>query len=417
MELKEVIYGYGEAAKKASLKLAMASTKEKNEVLKLMAKRLRENIEEIKEENKKDMQAGEENNLSKALLDRLLLDDARIESMAQGVEKIASLTDPVGEIITGWTTEEGIKIRKVKVPIGVIGMIYESRPNVTADAAALALKSGNSIILRGGKEAINSNKVIAKILRTALEESNLEEDIINLIQTTDREAVKFLVQMTEYMDVIIPRGGEGLIRAINSMAKVPVIYHDKGLCHTYVDKNSDFEMAYEICINAKVQRPGVCNAMETLLVHKDIANEFLPTMIEKFKKEGVEIRGCEKTQEIVGGIKKATLEDWATEYLDLILSIKIVENVEEAINHINTYGSGHSEAIITNDYNSSNKFSLGVDASTVYTNASTRFTDGAMFGFGAEIGISTNKLHARGPVGLSELTTYKYIVNGEGQKR
>lgn len=417
MELKEVIYGYGEAAKKASLKLAMASTKEKNEVLKLMAKRLRENREDIKMENKKDMDAGKENNLSKALLDRLLLDDARIESMACGVEKIASLTDPVGEIITGWTTEEGIKIRKVKVPIGVIGMIYESRPNVTADAAALALKSGNSIILRGGKEAIHSNKVIAKILRNTLEDSNLEEDIVNLIQTTDRDAVKFLAQMTEYMDVIIPRGGEGLIRAINSMAKVPVIYHDKGLCHTYVDENSDFDMAYEICINAKVQRPGVCNAMETLLVHKNIADEFLPTMIEKFKKEDVEIRGCEKTQEIVGDIKKATLEDWATEYLDLILSVKVVENVEEAINHINSYGSGHSEAIITNDYNSSNKFSLGVDASTVYTNASTRFTDGAMFGFGAEIGISTNKLHARGPVGLSELTTYKYIVNGEGQKR
>ncbi|MGM0509011.1 MAG: glutamate-5-semialdehyde dehydrogenase, partial [Fusobacteriota bacterium] len=367
--------------------------------------------------NKKDLEYGKKEKLSDAMLDRLLLDDKRIEGMAKGVEKIANLVDPVGEIIKGWTTEEGIKIRKMKVPIGVIGMIYESRPNVTADAAALALKSGNSIILRGGKEAINSNKIIANILRDSLEELKMNKEIINLIQTTDRDAVKYLTQMTEYMDVIIPRGGEGLINAINSMAKVPVIYHDKGLCHTYVDEDANLDMAYDICINAKVQRPGVCNAMETLLVNEKVAKNFLPEMIKRFKKEDVEIRGCKKTQDYVGDIKKATKEDWNTEYLDLILSIKVVSSVEDAIKHINKYGSNHSEAIITDNYNASNKFKIGIDASTVYTNASTRFTDGAMFGFGAEIGISTNKLHARGPVGLDELTTYKYVVDGNGEIR
>ncbi|BDU51348.1 glutamate-5-semialdehyde dehydrogenase [Haliovirga abyssi] len=417
MELREELYEYGKKAKEASLKLTVASTKEKNLALRKIAENLRKNIKDIEKENEKDIVAGKERGLSKAMLDRLLLTSDRIESMASGVEKIATLTDPVGEILTGWTTEDGIKIRKVRVPIGVIAMIYESRPNVTADASALALKSGNAIILRGGKEAINSNKIIAKIIKESLDEVGLPSDSINLVQTIDREAVKILTQMVDYIDVIIPRGGSGLIKAVTENAKVPVIYHDKGLCHTYVDEMADIEMAKKICFNAKVQRPGVCNAMETMLVNKNIAEEFLPQMAEEFKKAGVELRGCKQTKQILKDIKLAEEKDWDTEYLDLILSIKMVDSVDEAITHINKHGSKHSEAIVTKDYESANKFLNGIDASTVYVNASTRFTDGAMFGFGAEIGISTNKLHARGPVALAELTTYKYIVEGNGQIR
>lgn len=417
MELKELLYDYGQKAKDAALKLATASTKDKNNALLLMAKKLRENADEIKTENEKDLVAGKEKGLSDAMLDRLKLNEDRINSMAEGVEKIASLVDPVGEILKGWTTEEGIKIRKTRVPIGVVGMIYESRPNVTADAAALSLKSGNSIILRGGKEAINSNKVIAKYLKEAIKEVGLPEDCINLIQTIDREAVKILTQMVGYIDMIIPRGGSGLIKAVTEHAKVPVVFHDKGLCHTYVDEFANFDMATKICINAKVQRPGVCNAMETLLINKNIASTYLPVITDEFRNAGVELRGCKRSLEIVKDMKAATEEDWDTEYLDMILSIKIVDSVDEAIAHINKHGSKHSECIITDNYNNSTKFLKSVDASTVYVNASTRFTDGAMFGFGAEIGISTNKLHARGPFALEELTTYKYIVEGEGQIR
>lgn len=417
MELKETLYKYGKNAKKAGLSLAIASSKEKNNALKKMAEKLRENSELIKMENGKDIVEGEKNGLSKAMLDRLLLNDERIEGMAAGIEKIVSLTDPVGEIVKGWTTEDGIRIRKVKVPIGVIGMIYESRPNVTADAAALALKSGNAIILRGGKEAIYSNKIIAKFLQDALEETGFSKDCINLIQTTEREAVKILTQMTEYVDVIIPRGGQGLINAVTENAKVPVIFHDKGLCHTYVDEYADIDMAVNIAINAKVQRPGVCNAMETLLVHENIADTYLPILAKEMEEAGVTLKGCKKTLKILKEIEKATEEDWDTEYLDLILSIKIVESVDEAIDHINMHGSKHSEAIITDNLQNSTRFLNAVDASTVYVNASTRFTDGGSFGFGAEIGISTNKLHARGPVALEELTTYKYIVEGDGQVR
>lgn len=417
MEIVKIMKEYGKKAKAAALSLAVTSSKDKNRALTLMAKHLRKNAAIIKEENKKDISAGKERGLSKALLDRLLLDDNRIESMAAGVEKIAMLTDPVGEIIKGWTTEEDIKIRKVRVPIGVVGMIYESRPNVTADAVALALKSGNSIILRGGKEAINSNKIIAKFLKEALKEADLPEDAVNLVQTTDREAVKIMTQMNEYIDVIIPRGGEGLIKAVTKNATVPVIFHDKGLCHTYVDEFAKIDMAVKIALNAKVQRPGVCNAMETMLVHSKIADKFLPVIVDEMRSYNVELRACEKSRKIVSDLIAATEEDWSTEYLDLILSIKIVDSLEEAIAHINKYGSKHSECIVTSDYTNSNKFLNSIDASTVYVNASTRFTDGAMFGFGAEIGISTNKLHARGPFALEELTTYKYIVEGEGQIR
>ena len=296
-------------------------------------------------------------------------------------------------------------------------MIYESRPNVTADAAALALKSGNSIVLRGGKEAINSNIVIAEILKKAAVEAGIPEGAITLIELTDREGVKVLTQLTEFVDVIIPRGGSGLIKAVTESAKVPVIFHDKGVCHTFIDEFADIEMGKKICMNAKVQRPGVCNAMETLLVHENIAEKFLPEMAEEFTKAKVELRGCEKTLKVLKNIKAATEEDWDTEYVDLILSIKVVKSVEEAISHINRYGSKHSDAIITNSYENSKRFTNAVDSATVYVNASTRFTDGGCFGFGAEIGISTNKIHARGPFALEELTTYKYIIEGEGQIR
>ncbi len=417
MDLKEEIYFYGKQAKEAALKLSTASTKLKNSALKLMAEKLRENKEIIKSENQKDIEDGKTAGLTGAMLDRLLLNDKRIEEMAKGIEKIVSLTDPVGEVIKGWVTEDGLKIRKVKVPIGVVGMIYEARPNVTADAASLSLKSGNAIILRGGKEALNSNKVIAKLLQEAIEEAGLPKGSINLIQKTDREGVKILTQMTEYVDVIIPRGGANLIKAVTENAKVPVIYHDKGICHTYVDESADIKMAEKICFNAKVQRPSVCNAMETLLVNEKIADKFLPHMAEIYKESNVELRGCEKTLKILRDIKNATEEDWNTEYNDLILSIKIVKDTDEAIEHINKYGSKHSEAIVTKDYENTQKFLNSIDAATVYVNASTRFTDGGMFGFGAEIGISTNKLHARGPFALEELTTYKYIIEGEGQVR
>lgn len=417
MNLNEIIIGYGKLAREASHKLATTLTKEKNRALLLMSKKLKENKEIIKKENEKDIENGKKDNLSDAMLDRLLLNDSRIEDMANGIEKIASLIDPVGEIITGWNTENGLNIKKIKVPIGVIGMIYESRPNVTADAAALALKSGNSIILRGGKEAIHSNKIIASLLKDALKETAIPEDAINLIQTTEREAVKIMTRLEEYIDVIIPRGGSGLIKAVTEHATVPVIFHDKGLCHVYVDCDADLKMANDICMNAKTQRPGVCNAMETLLINGKIADKFLPIIAENLKKDGVELRVCSRCKEILPNEKDATELDWETEYLDLILSIKIVDNIDSAVEHINKYGSKHSEAIISNNYENTTKFLNSVDASTVYVNASTRFTDGGEFGFGAEIGISTNKLHARGPFALNELTTYKYIVSGNGQIR
>ena len=417
MNIVEEVRSKSKSAKEASYILATLTSQIKNSALKNMAAGLRDAKESIKSKNAIDIENGKAAGLSSAMLDRLLLNDARIEGMAAGIEKIAALTDPVGEVIKGWIPESGINIKKVRVPIGVIGMIYESRPNVTADAAALALKSGNSIVLRGGKEAINSNIVIAEILKKAAVEAGIPEGAITLIELTDREGVKVLTQLTEFVDVIIPRGGSGLIKAVTESAKVPVIFHDKGVCHTFIDEFADIEMGKKICMNAKVQRPGVCNAMETLLVHENIAEKFLPEMAEEFSKAKVELRGCEKTLKILKNIKAATEEDWDTEYVDLILSIKVVKSVEEAISHINRYGSKHSDAIITNSYENSKRFTNAVDSATVYVNASTRFTDGGCFGFGAEIGISTNKIHARGPFALEELTTYKYIIEGEGQIR
>ncbi|MCK5345678.1 MAG: glutamate-5-semialdehyde dehydrogenase, partial [Candidatus Heimdallarchaeota archaeon] len=364
-----------------------------------------------------DLDAGKEKGLSSAMLDRLALGDKRINDMADGLRKVADLNDPVGKILDHKSMPSGIEITKISVPLGVIAIIYESRPNVTADAAALCLKSGNAVILRGGSEAFHSNLIIANILRAALKKNSLSEDIIQFIETTDRAAVDYILQAEKFIDVIIPRGGKGLIQKVASESRVPVLKHYEGICHTYIAKDADFKKALDITINAKVQRPGVCNALETLLIDKDIAEKIIPSLFAKLREAGVEIRGCENTLKIDDTVVPATEEDWNTEYLDLILSVKIVDNLETAIDFINEYGSRHSDAIITEDHVEAAHFLQSVDSATVYVNASTRFTDGDEFGMGAEMGISTDKLHARGPVGLKELTSYKYLIRGEGTIR
>ena len=384
------------------------------ESLKLLIDRNRKKIKEI---NEKDIENAKVMNLKSSLIDRLLLNDKRIDGIIQSIDTVIKLKTPVGEVIEGWKLENGLNIEKVRVPIGTVGIIYESRPNVTVDAAILCLKSLNTSVLRGGKEAINSNKLLSDLIKKALHENGINSDSIGFIDETDREGVKYMLKLNQYIDVIVPRGGEGLIGFVSENATMPVIKHDKGLCHLYVDESADLEKALSISYNAKVQRPGVCNAIETLLVHENIANVFLPEFKELMDKAGVELRGCKKTLGILKDIKEAKEEDFNTEYLDLILSIKVVENLDKAIEHINTYGSHHSEAIVTENYDNAERFLDEVDASCVYVNASTRFTDGGVFGFGAEIGISTNKLHARGPVGLRELTTYKYKIRGNGQIR
>ena len=381
-----------------------------------MADSLEENVELIINENSKDMSAAKEANLSSAMVDRLLLDKKRVESMAKSLREIAALKEPVGRVIEGWWTDDNIRIEKVSVPIGVIGVIYESRPNVTADVAALCFKSGNVAILKGGKEAENSNRAIAKILQNVLESNSLPKEIISLLPDSSREGVNYLIKQDSYVDLIVPRGGEALIKHVSANATVPVVKHDKGLCHTYIEKSADFDMAIKIAINAKCQRPGVCNAMETLIVDSQIAKEFLPKLKEAFDKYNTELRVDSRALDIIDA-KEATDEDFDTEYLANILSIKLVDSFEEAIEHISRYGSGHSEAIITQNYTLAESFLNRVDAATVYVNASTRFTDGGAFGFGAEVGISTNKLHARGPMGINELTTYKYKIYGTGQIR
>ena len=388
----------------------------KRKVLKEMANSLIENTQRIIEENKKDLAFAKENNLTSALIDRLFLDEKRIESMAKALTDIASLKNPVGRVIEGWTLDNGLKIEKVKIPIGVIGIIYESRPNVTSDAAGLCFMSGNACILKGGKEAMNSNIAIINILQEVLEKNNLPKFAISLLPDYSREGVYKLIQEDKYVDLIIPRGGEKLIKFVSENSKVPVVKHDKGLCHIYIHKDAKIDEAISISVNAKVQRPGVCNALETLLVDKENAKIILPLIKEAMQKEGVELRGCEKTLEIID-IKKASEEDWDTEYLDKILSIKVVEDLNEAIEHIQRYGSGHSDSIITENYSVAEEFLNRVDSACVYVNASTRFTDGGEFGFGAEVGISTNKLHARGPMGIDDLTTYKYKIYGNGQVR
>ena len=417
MNTQEQMQQIGQAAKQASRHLARLSSRKKNSILEAMAEALEAHRAAIQEANAKDLAAGKEAGLAAAMLDRLELNDARIDDMIKGLHDVAVLKDPVGDEITAWNRPNGLHIRKVRAPIGVIGIIFESRPNVTCDAAALCFKTSNAVILRGGKEAIHSNLAIAKALQEGGEKKGLPAHAIQLVPTTDREAVRELCRMTDYLDLIIPRGGESLINAVIEMALVPVIKHYKGICHTYIDASADLKMAWAIAENAKCQRPGVCNAMETLLVHKDIAAEYLPKMGAIFNAQNVTLIGDSICCQQIPSAQPASEEDWHAEYLDLTLSIRVVDHIEEAIDHINHYGSGHSDAIVTQDEDSQNQFLAEVDSSSVYVNASTRFTDGAEFGMGAEIGISTDKLHARGPMGLEELTTYKFVIEGTGQIR
>lgn len=405
-----------EEAKKASRVLGTLSGKVKNAILNEMAAALRENKETLILENAKDMSDGKKNNLTSALMDRLFLDEERVDSMAQAIEEIAGLKEPVGRVLDGWVTEDDLKIEKVSIPIGVIGIIYESRPNVTSDTAALCFKSSNVCVLKGGKEAENSNKAIAEILQDVLVKNNLPTALISLIPDSSREGVAKLIKMDKYVDLIIPRGGAGLIKYVSDNATVSVIKHDKGQCHTYIDKDAKFDNAIAIAINAKVQRPGVCNAMETLLIDRAIASEILPRLKQEFDANETELKGCLETQAIID-TAHATDEDYDTEYLANILNLKVVDGVHGAIEHIVRFGSGHSEAIITEDISVSEEFLNAIDAAAVYVNASTRFTDGGAFGFGAEVGISTNKLHARGPMGIEGLTTYKFKIYGKGQIR
>ncbi len=415
--LKEKIIAQAKMAKKALQTMSILKTKVKDMALSEMAKHIRKNRDKIIRENKRDLDAAQKTGLASSLIDRLTLNDKRIEAMALGLEKVVKLPDPIGKILKEETRPNGLVINKVRVPLGLIGIIYESRPNVTCDAAGLCLKSGNTIILRGGSEAINSNSAIANILQESAYKSGIPEGAIQFVATTEREAVMEMIKLHDLIDIIIPRGGEAMIRNIVANSTVPVIQHGKGVCHTFVDKNADLNMAEEISYNAKVQRPGVCNAMETLLVHKDIADKFLPRITKRMKEANVQMRGCLKTKRIIPDIKDATEEDWACEYLDLILSIKVVDSLDEAIEHINLYGSHHSESIVTKNKGAQERFLSEVDAACVFSNASTRFTDGGEFGMGAEIGISTQKLHARGPMGLEELTSYKYLIYGNGQIR
>ena len=417
MDVKEQILKIGEDALVASRGLAKLSTRKKNAILEAMAEELDAQRGFIQEENAKDLEEGKDAGLAPAMLDRLELTDARIDGMIKGLRDVAVLNDPVGDEISTWNRPNGLEIKKVRVPIGVIGIIFESRPNVTCDAAALCFKSSNAVILRGGKEALRSNMAIATAMQKGGEAKGMPTHAIQLIPTTDREAVRVMCQMTDYLDLIIPRGGEGLIKAVTEMAHVPVIKHYKGVCHTYVDAAADLDMAWKIAENAKCQRPGVCNAMETLLVHKDIAEAFLPKMGEILEARGVELRGDEATCKYLPSAKPATEADWYEEYLEMILAIRVVDDVDAAISHINQYGSSHSDAIVTQDAKAEKTFLAEVDSASVYVNASTRFSDGAEFGMGAEIGISTDKLHARGPMGLEELTTYKFVIEGKGQIR
>ena len=413
--IEEKIKQIAQDAKAASRKMGGINTKIKNDALLKMADDLIANTDELVKANSKDLEFAKQKGLTSAMQERLMLNKERIEKMADSLREVVLLTDPVSEIVKMWRLPNGLQVGKIRTPIGVIGIIYESRPNVTVDAASLCLKSGNAVILRGGSEAINTNIALANMLIKTAKESGLPEKALQLIDITDRTAVHELLKMDEYIDLIIPRGGHALIRTVVENSSIPVIKHDKGLCHVYIDSKADLKMGEEIAFNAKTQRPSVCNAMETLLVHKDVAEKFLPSMISRFKEAGVEIRGCVKTKKIAGDIKEASNDDWDTEYLDLILSIKVIESLDTAIGHITLYGSMLSEAIVTTDYNRSWKFLREVDASSVYVNASTRFTDGNEFGLGAEMGISTQKLHCRGPMGLEELTSTKYIIFGNGQ--
>ncbi|MEG0874543.1 MAG: glutamate-5-semialdehyde dehydrogenase [Clostridiales bacterium] len=415
--MESYIKNLGIKAKNTAPNLAGLTTLEKNNALKAMAAALRKREKEILKANDQDMAAGAEKGLNPSLLDRLLLNEKRIEDMAQGLEALVQLADPIGETIAMWKQPNGLEIGKKRVPLGVIAIIYEARPNVTVDAAGLALKTGNALILKGGSEAFASNQCLTEILRDAIGEVGLPKDAIQFVATTDREAVGLLLQLREYIDVVIPRGGAGLIQFVVKNSAIPAIETGTGNCHVYIDTSADLKMGANIVFNAKTQRPAVCNAMETLLVHKDVSSEFFKVLQEKLKEKPVEIRGCKRTCSLWQNAILATEEDWATEFLDLILAVKIVDSMDDAMEHIRKYGSGHSEAIITENYSNAQRFLNTVDSAAVYVNASTRFTDGNEFGFGAEIGISTQKLHARGPMGLNALTSEKYVIYGTGQVR
>lgn len=417
-EIKGIILGMGAKARASAHALAVLDADTKNQILRSMATGLREHEAAILAANALDIAAGESNGLTAAMLDRLRLDATRLEAIAKGVEEVSELSDPVGQVLESWTRPNDIKFEQVRVPIGVIGIIYESRPNVTSDAAVLCLKSGNATILRGGSEAIHSNKAIAAALQAGGEKAGLPQDAIQLIPFTDRESVSVMAGMDQWLDVIIPRGGKGLIEAVVSQARMPVIKHYDGICHTYVDKLVDLEMAVAIVDDAKTHKPGVCNALETLLVHRDVAAEFLPKIAEVFTAKGVEMRGDASTLEILGDLAvPATPEDWDTEYLDLIIAVKVVDHMADAIDHINTHSSRHSDCIVSTDTSRAESFMTRIDSACLFHNVSTRFADGGEFGFGAEIGISTDKLHARGPMALKELTSYQYRIRGNGQTR
>jgi glutamate-5-semialdehyde dehydrogenase len=417
MSLKKDAILLGKKAREASRRLAQLSSEEKNRALRRMADRLLEQKELLLKENEKDLKQARKAGLSSALLDRIALNPERIEAMAKGLGEVIALPDPVREIVKMWRRPNGLQVGKMRIPLGVIFIIYEARPNVTADAAALCLKSGNAVILRGGSEAHGSNRAIGAILNQACAETHLPQDAIQVVESKDRDLVNELLQLEEYIDLVIPRGGEELIRAVAANSRVPVIKHYKGVCHVYVDDEASSEMAERICMNAKVQRPAVCNAMETLLVHEAIAPAFLPPMLAKLKGAGVEIRGCERTRALVPGVRPASEADWMTEYLDLILSVRVVKDMDGAIDHVEQYGSQHTDTIVTSNYRKAREFLDRVNSSAVLVNASTRFNDGGELGLGAEIGISTSKIHAFGPMGLEELTTTKFVVFGDGQVR
>ena len=417
MELRGKIQDIGHRAQKAAATLAGVDTNVKNRALMRMADVLVESVASLQKENEKDLKLAREKTLSSAMIDRLTLTQSVVEEMAHGLREVASLPDPVGQVVRMWKRPNGLRVGRVRIPLGVIGIIYESRPNVTADTAGLCLKSGNAVVLRGGSEAVHSNRAICSILQTVLKETGIPVDAVQMIPMTSREAVHEMLRLENSIDVIIPRGGESLIRFVAENSRIPVIKHYKGVCHIFVDESADLEMAERVCVNAKVQRPGVCNAMETLLVHQSVASTFLPRIATSLQKNGVELRGCPDTLKILPHIRKAESDDWDREYLDLILSVKVVKHIAAAIDHIQKHGSMHTESIITSHYERAERFLKDVNSSCVFVNASTRFSDGHQLGLGAEIGISTTKLHAFGPMGLEELTTTKFIARGDGQVR
>jgi glutamate-5-semialdehyde dehydrogenase len=389
----------------------------KEKILVQTAHKLRDHRPQIQDANRRDLEIGEKKGLSSAMMDRLTLSDKVIDQTAAGLEEIAAFPDPVGEIVRMWTRPNGMRVGRMRIPLGVIGIIYESRPNVTADAAALCIKAGNAVILRGGSEAAHSNQAIVEIFKEVLRENSVNPDVVNLLPTMDREAILFMLQLEDLIDLIIPRGGEELIRFVSQNSRIPVIKHYKGVCHLYVDADADLEMAVKLTFNSKVQRPGVCNALETLLVHRDVAEDFLPAVTEKLAEAGVELRGCERSLDVVRSMNPATEEDWYAEYLDLILAVKVVDDIDAAMSHIAKYGSLHTETIVTKSYGAAQKFLMEVNSSSVIVNASTRMSDGYVYGLGAEVGISTTKIHAYGPMGVEDLTTTKFIVLGDGQIR